>query len=150
MLLESLLNEIIARSDGIGPLIDIGDDAGRLLVLTLGITRIIEQETLEVSIWGSPDQTDWGVRPLASFPQKSYCGVYSILLNLAAQPEIKYLRIQWKMNRWTKGNPTPLFGFHVHRERSGARVRTAAASSFASPMVLADEPAYVSFATAVG
>ncbi len=146
MLHESLLSEAIARGDGIGPAIDIGEDAGRLLVLTLGITRIIEQETLEVAIWGSPDQAEWGTRPLVSFPQKSYCGVYSILLNLAAHPETKYLRVQWKMTRWTKGNPTPLFGFHVDVERSGTRVRTAAASATGGPMLLSDEPAYVSAA----
>ena len=125
-----------------GPAIDIREDAGLLLVLTLGITRIIEHETLEVSIFGSPDKTDWTARPLASFPQKSYCGLYSMLLNLSAHPEVKYLRVQWKMKRWTKENPTPLFGFYVDMERSGARVRTAAVSASASSMP-APELAYV-------
>ena len=142
MLPESLLSETTARGDGIGPAIDIREDAGLLLVLTLGITRIIEQETLEVSILGSLDKTDWAARPLASFPQKSYCGMYSILLNLSAHPEVKYLRVQWKMKRWTKGNPTPLFGFYVDMERSGARVRTAAASA-ANSSLFDPEPAYV-------
>ena len=124
---SSLLSEITAQTDGIGPIFDIDQEAGRLLVLTLAITRIIEQGSLDVSIWGSPDKTNWGAKPLVAFPQKSYCGMYSILLNLSAQLEVKYLRVQWKMNRWTKGSPNPLFGFYVDAERSGTRIRTAAA-----------------------
>ncbi len=127
MLPKSLLPETIARANGVGPVIDVSQEAGRLLVLTLGITRIIEQESLELSVWGSSDNTTWDTKPLAFFPQKSYCGMYSILLNLSARPEIKYLRVQWKMNRWTKGNPTPLFGFFVDSEPSGARIRAAGA-----------------------
>jgi hypothetical protein len=124
---NSLLTEITAQADGIGPVFDIDQDAGRLLVLTLAITRIIEQGSLDVSIWGSPDRTNWGAKPLVAFPQKSYCGMYSILLNLSARPELNYLRAQWKMSRWTKASPNPLFGFYVDAERSGARIRTAAA-----------------------
>lgn len=129
MLPRSLLPETISRANGVGPVTDVSQDAGRLLVLTLGITRIIEQESLELSVWGSPDTSNWGAKPLALFPQKSYCGIYSILLNLSARPEIKYLRVQWKMNRWTKGNPNPLFGFYVVSELSGTRIRSASASA---------------------
>jgi hypothetical protein len=45
--------ESIVKGDGVGPKIDLGVTRGKLLVLTLGITRIIEQESLEVSVWGS-------------------------------------------------------------------------------------------------
>lgn len=127
MPLSSLLSETTARTDGKGPVVDANSEAGRLLVLTLAITRIIEQGSLEVSVWGSPDKTNWGTKPLAPFPKKSYCGIYSVLLNLSARPEIKYLRAQWKMSRWTKGSPEPLFGFRVDAERSGTRIRSAAA-----------------------
>ena len=126
---RSLLSEITAQADGIGPVFDIDQDAGRLLVLTLAITRIIEQGSLDLSIWGSPDKTYWGAKPLLAFPQKSYCGMYSILLNLSARPEIQYVLVQWSMNRWTKGNPTPLFGFFVDAEPSGTRVRSASAAA---------------------
>ena len=129
MLQNSLLSETIARTDGFGPVADVSQEAGKLLVLTLGITRIIEQESLDVSIFGSQDQTTWGADPLVSFPQKFYCGMYSILLNLSGHPEIKYLRVRWKMSRWTKGNPTPLFEFYVDAEPSGTRVRAASAGA---------------------
>ena len=129
MLPHSLLLETIAQTDGLGPIADVTQEAGKLLVLTLGITRIIEQESLDVAIWGSQDQVNWGTDPLGSFPQKFYCGMYSILLNLSARPEIKYLRVGWKMNRWTRGNPTPLFEFYVDAEPSGTRVRAASATA---------------------
>ena len=129
MLPHSLLLETIAQADGCGPVADVTQEAGKLLVLTLGITRIIEQESLDVAIWGSQSQTNWGADPLVSFPQKFYCGMYSILLNLSAHPEIKYLRVGWKMNRWTRGNPRPLFEFYVDAEPSGTRVRSASATA---------------------
>jgi hypothetical protein len=124
--MQSLLSEITAQADGIGPVVDVDRETGQLLVLTLAITRIIEQGSLDLSIWGSPDKTNWGTKPLAAFPQKSYCGMYSILLNVSARPEIKYLRVQWKMHRWTKDSPIPLFGFYVDAEVSVTRIRTAA------------------------
>lgn len=127
MLLDYLLPESIARADGIGPEFPLGPKRSKLLVLTLGITRIIEQERLEVTVWGSLDGENWGLRPLAVFPPKFYCGIYSILLNLAAQPEIQYLQVHWKMSRWGKSDPDPLFGFYVFAEESGTRLSAAVA-----------------------
>ena len=127
MLPISLLRENLFQIDGVGPSIDVSRATGKLLVLTLGITRILEQESLEVSIWGSSDGTNWGIKPLASFPPKSYCGLYSILLNLSARPDSRLVRVQWKMNRWSKspGNSMLMCTFYVDAEESGARIRTA-------------------------
>jgi hypothetical protein len=127
-----LLPENIARTDGIGPDIHLAVDRGKLLVITLGIVRVLEQEALTISIWGSSDTSNWGVDPLMSFPSKYYCGIYSRLLNLAEHPDLRYLRIEWKMSRWGKGEITPLFGFYVVAERSGARVRGATAIAAAA------------------
>jgi len=135
MLPKFLLPENITRADGVGPKIDLGADRGKLLVLTLGINRIVEQERLIVSIWGSSNGIDWGTKPLATFPPKFYCGMYSILLNLAKCPEAQYIRAEWKMNRWGKGDPTPLFGFYVFAEESGARVSVAVASATAQAAI---------------
>lgn len=127
MLPTFLLPESIARSDGTGSELDLGPKQGKLLVLTLGITRIIEQESLEVSIWGSPDGKKWDLRPLATFPPKFYCGIYSILLNLAAHDDVRFVRVKWRMSRWTHGEVTPMFGFYVYAEESGARLSAAVA-----------------------
>jgi hypothetical protein len=126
MLPNFLLPESIARSDGKGPEMDLCSKQGKLLVLTLGVTRILEQESLEVSVWGSTDGENWGSRPLASFPPKFYCGIYSILLNLVSRSDVRFLRVQWKMSRWSRQDVTPMFGFYLYAEESGARVNAAA------------------------
>ena len=127
MLPVSLLPEDVVRVDGVGPAADVSRFTGKLLVLTLGITRAIEQTSLAISIWGSSDGANWGSKPLAAIPQKSYCGHYSILLNLAGNSDVRYLRAEWKMYRLSKSIGTPLFGFFLHAEESGARVHAAVA-----------------------
>jgi hypothetical protein len=126
MLPISLLRENLFQIDGVGPSIDVSRATGKLLVLTLGITRILEQESVEVSIWGSTDGINWGSKPLTSFPPKSYCGLYSILLNLSARRETRQLRAQWKMNRWSKssGNTVVMCTFYLEAEESGARIQS--------------------------
>ena len=126
MLPNFLLPESIARADGMGPEIDLGSKRGKLLVLTLGITRILEQESLEVSVWGSTDGENWGSRPLATYPPKFYCGIYSILLNLVSRQEVRFVRVQWKMSKWSRQEFTPMCGFYLYTEESGARVGAAA------------------------
>jgi hypothetical protein len=106
-----ILPENVARQDGIGESIALKSSAGKPLLLTLGITRILEQESLEVSLWGSKDCSNWG--KLHVFPQKFYCGTYSLNLDLRRFPEIRYLRAQWRMNRWGHGAQAPLFGFYL-------------------------------------
>jgi hypothetical protein len=113
MLPQFLLPETTIREAGAGPEIDLGEQQDGTLILTLGITRIIEQESIDLSIWGSADGTDWGTSPLAAFPQKFYCGTYQILLDLSGHAEVKYLRAKWHVNRWGKGTPKPLFGVYL-------------------------------------
>jgi len=124
---DVLLPESIARADGIGPEINLGSKQGKLLVLTLGITRILEQQSLEISVWGSPDGEKWGAAPLVKFPPKFYCGLYSILLNLGSRQDVRFVHVRWKMSRWSKRENMPMFGFYVYAEESGARVSVAVA-----------------------
>ncbi len=125
MLPTFLIPEAVIREDGVGPEIQLGSAQGKLLLLTLGITRIIEQESLEVAVWGSAEGTDWGARPLLSLPQKFYCGVYRFLLDLSESPQIQYLRAHWKLNRWGRGDPTPLFGVWMAVEEAQPQSLTA-------------------------
>jgi len=113
MLPNFLLPETTVRAAGIGPEIDLGEQQGETLILTLGITRIIEQESLDVAIWGSSDGSDWGAKPLMTFPQKFYCGTYQILLDLTEHPDIRFLRAKWQVNRWGKGDSKPLFTVYL-------------------------------------
>ncbi len=121
-----LVPEQVVREDGSSAEFDLGSARGKVVLLTLGITRIIEQESLDVSVWGSADKTNWTAKPVTAFPQKFYCGTYTILLDLTSQPEVQYLRIQWSMNRWGRGEPKPLFGFYVFAQEAKAGVLAAA------------------------
>ena len=105
-----LLPESVARQDGAGAEIALDAKRGKELLLRLGITRSMEQEALEVSIWGSADRRNWS--KLQVFPRKCYCGTYCLDLDLTSRAEIRYLRAQWKMNRWGR-QESPLFGFYV-------------------------------------
>jgi len=113
MLPEFLIPETMVREAGAGLEISLGDNRGGALVLTLGITRILEQESLDISIWGSADGSDWGSRPLTAFPQKFYCGTYQMVLDLSDRPDVKYLRAKWQVNRWGKGDSKPLFTVYL-------------------------------------
>src|SRR3954469_18167874 len=113
MLPQFLLPETTVREAGTGPDINLGDTEGGTLILTLGITRIIEQQSIDISIWGSADGAEWGAKPLVSFPQKFYCGTYQMLLDLSHHPDVKHLRAKWQVSRWGRGDPKPLFGFYL-------------------------------------
>src|SRR5579862_8059061 len=103
MLPQFVLPETTVREAGQSADVDLGETQTGTLVLTLGLTRIIEQESIDVSIWGSADGTDWGAKPLISFPQKFYCGTYQILLDLSEHTGVKHLRAKWQVGRWGKG-----------------------------------------------
>jgi hypothetical protein len=113
MLPGFLLPETTIREAGNGSELDLGEAQGRVLLLTLGITRIIEQESLDVAIYGSSDGKEWAPKSLVSFPQKFYCGTYQVLLDLTQHPDVKFVRVKWTAQRWGKGDSKPLFGFYV-------------------------------------
>lgn len=117
-----LLPGALRKGDGIGPVVALGEHCSRLLVVTLEISEVVERTGLTVSVWGSPDQHQWGSKPLLTFRQRQYCGVYSVLLNMATHTEIRYLRVQWSMHLCGRGERVPMFGFEVFLEESGARV----------------------------
>jgi hypothetical protein len=116
MLPNFLLTEHVVRQNGSGPSTELGETAGQVISVTLGINRILEQESIDLSIWGSADGENFGDKPIASFPQKFYCGVYTLSIDLTDRPDIRFLRVSWKLNRWGRGEPTPLFGIYVFAE----------------------------------
>jgi hypothetical protein len=113
MLPNFLIPETVVREASMGPELSLSSMAGGLLLLTLGITRIIEQQSLDITVWGSADNADWGAKPLLSFPQKFYCGTYQIIADLSGHPDVKFLRVKWAVNRWGKGDPKPLFTIYL-------------------------------------
>jgi len=116
MLPEFLLTETTVREAGTGPVSALGEQRGGTLVLTLGITRIVEQESIDLSLWGSVDGAIWGAKPLLAFPQKFYCGTYQIVLDLSEHPDTNFIRVKWQLNRWGKGDLKPMFNVYVFAE----------------------------------
>jgi hypothetical protein len=102
---------VTAKGDGAA--VDISAAQSRVFLLTLNISNVIEQESLDVGIFGSPDGTTWDAKPLVAFPQKFYRGQHPLLLDLKPQPAVKFLRAHWEVNRWGRGVETPMFEFAV-------------------------------------
>ncbi|MBI4465407.1 MAG: hypothetical protein HY647_11940 [Acidobacteria bacterium] len=120
-----LVPEITVEANGDSAPVPLGSDTGKSYLLTLAITEIVEQESLELSVWGSADGQDWGNKPLITFPQKFYTGIYEFLLDLSGQPDIRYLKAKWVVNRWGVGDPKPRFSFLVKLQEVGAGARVA-------------------------
>ena len=109
-----LLPEKTTSEDGRGVHVALDKPHSRRLELTLGITRIRERESLDVHICGSSDGERW--KTLTTFSRKSFCGTYRMILDLAPHGEIKYLRAEWKMHRWSHEAAKPVFSFYVWAE----------------------------------
>lgn len=103
----------VASAKGDGPSVDVSGGSNRVFLVTLAITKIIEQESLDLSIYGSADGAAWSAKPTAAFPQKFYCGEWPLLLDLTSHPEVKFVRAHWEMARWGRGTETPMFAFGV-------------------------------------
>ena len=108
-----LAKKTVISDKGDGAALDLSSAQGRVFLLTLEITDIIEQQALDVSVYGSADGSAWDAKPIVAFPQKFYCGETPLLLDLTARPEVKFIRAHWEANRWGRGTETPMFEFHV-------------------------------------
>jgi hypothetical protein len=111
-----LVAEQTVEKNGEGPGVELGASPNGLIELTLGILDIIEQESLDVEIHASTDGTTWTPKPIAAFPQKFYKGTSKILLDCAKHPDARFIRAQWKVNRWGHWKTAPMFRFFVFAE----------------------------------
>ena len=103
----------VVSAKGDGASVDVSSASDRVFLVTLTITKIIEQESLDVSIFGSADGTTWSAKSIAAFPQKFYCEESPLLLDLTAHPDVKLVRAHWEVARWGRGTETPMFEFGV-------------------------------------
>ena len=90
------------KGDGIA--LDVSRAEGRIFLLTLAISNIIEQESLDVSIFGSADGATWDAKPIAAFPQKFYREESPLLLDLTARPEVSSSA---RTGKWPAGAAAP-------------------------------------------
>src|SRR5260370_39453129 len=103
----------VVNAKGDGPALDVSRAEGRVFLLTLAVTNIVEQESLDVSIFGSADGATWDAKPVTAFPQKFYREDTPLLLNLTARPEVRFVRAPWDVSRWGRGADTPMCEFPV-------------------------------------
>ncbi|MBZ5678840.1 MAG: hypothetical protein LAO24_01910 [Acidobacteriia bacterium] len=106
-------SKTVATSKGDGSAVDLSGASNPVFLLTLDITKIIEQESLDVSIYGSADGAAWGAKAIVAFPQKFYCEQCPLLLDLTGHPDVKFVRAHWEVARWGRGTETPMFEFGV-------------------------------------
>ncbi len=97
------------EANGDGQPFDVSASETRTFLCRLTITEQIEQESLDVSIWGSAGGQDFGKRPLLKLPQQFYCGTTKMVLDISLRPEVRFLRARWEVNRWGRVSPLAMF-----------------------------------------
>lgn len=109
-----LLPEETVRENGHSSEVALGPFRGSVLHITLTITRMMEQQTLELILWGSSSGADWNV--LATLPHRHYCGVYHDTIDLTEHPEVSLLRVEWRLRSWSHTASSRLVTFSLAAE----------------------------------
>jgi hypothetical protein len=99
----------VVTAKGDSQALDLSPAGNRVFLLTLAVTSIVEQESIEIAIFTSADGTTWDAKPAAWLPQKFYAGEYPLLVDLASKPEAKFVRAHWEVTRWGRGSTTAKF-----------------------------------------
>jgi hypothetical protein len=104
----------LLQENGHGENVDIRSSATRTFYCVMIIRDQIEQESVDVSVWGSADGENWGTQPLLKLPQQFYRGETRAVLELTLAPEINFIRAGWDLNRWGRVAPSPMFILGLH------------------------------------
>jgi hypothetical protein len=121
-------NATKVTSSGNGEKFDISASRTRTFLVTLDILDQVEQESIDLSIWGSADGENFGTKPLLKLPQRFYRGEAKLVLDLTLKPEIKFIRSRWDLNRWGRVAPDPMFVIGVRCEEVPAFPKRAPAA----------------------
>ena len=127
VVVDLVAGKTVVTAKGDGPTVDVRAAGSRVFLLTLDVTGIIEQESLDVSIYGSGDGAAWSPKAIVAFPQKFYREQSVLLLDLTAHPEVKFVRAHWDVARWGRGTETVMFEFGVTMREVPANILKEAA-----------------------
>ena len=127
-LVDLVAGKTVVTAKGDGPTVDVSAAASRVFLLTLDISNIIEQESLDVSVYGSADGTVWSPKPIGAFPQKFYREQSVLLLDLTTHPDVKFVRAHWDVARWGRGTEAVMFEFGVTLREVPANILQEAAA----------------------
>ena len=106
---DLILFDTKVENNGEGEKVDVSASSTRTFFCVMVISDQIEQESIDVSIWGSADGENWGAHPFLKLPQRFYRGETRAVLELVLVPEIKFIRARWDLNRWGRVAPLPMF-----------------------------------------
>src|SRR5882724_8531355 len=106
-------NDTLVKESGFSTPVDIRASQTRTFFCVMNITDQIEQESVDVSIWGSADGENWGTHPILKLPQQFYRGEARAVLELTLVPEVNFIRAGWEVNRWGRVAPQPMFVFQL-------------------------------------
>jgi hypothetical protein len=100
---------------GEGQPFDISSSQTRTFICSMEITDQMEQESVDISVWGSADGQEFGKMPLLKMPQRFYRGETRQVLDLSLKPEVRFIRARYDLTRWGRVAPHPMFvlGFQV-------------------------------------
>ena len=101
--------DTLVKENGTSAAVDIRASQTRTFFCIMNITDQIEQESVDVAIWGSADGENWGTHPILKLPQQFYRGETRAVLDLTLVPEINFIRAGWELNRWGRVAPLPMF-----------------------------------------
>jgi hypothetical protein len=104
----------LLQEDGFAAAIDIRSSSTRTFFCVMVINDQIEQESVDVNIWGSADGENWGTHPILKLPQQFYRGETRAVLELALVPEVNFIRAGWELKRWGRVAPLPMFVLGLH------------------------------------
>jgi hypothetical protein len=116
--------QTVITAAGEGAAVDLGGASEQHLLFTLTVEKIVEQESLDVQILGSQDGTTWLPKPLGTFPQVFYPTEQNLLIDLTAQPAVRFVKAKWLPNRWGVGSHVPWFSFNVRAREVPAEMVT--------------------------
>jgi hypothetical protein len=120
------------EENGEGERVDISASSTRTFFCIMIISEQIEQESIDVSIWGSADGQNWGAHPILKLPQRFYRGETRAVLELVLVPEIKFIRGRWELNRWGRVAPLPMFRVGLHLQEVPAMPQQVSAASLSA------------------
>lgn len=101
--------DTVVTAKGDSQTLDVSSASNPVFLATLSVTKVVEQESIEVSFFASADGATWDAKPVASLPQKFYIGEYPLLVDLSQAANARFLRAHWEVNRWGRGPTTPSF-----------------------------------------
>jgi hypothetical protein len=109
MQIDLIAQGTLVKENGSGDAVDIRGSRTRTFFCVMNIADQIEQESLDISIWGSTDGENWGTHPVLKLPQQFYKGETRAVLDLTMVPEVNFIRGAWDLVRWGRVAPTPMF-----------------------------------------